>query len=183
VERHISRCSFCLSQVALLTRLSTAPLQDVPGHLLLKAREIPGTAPLLVPRLAWAAATLMVLVSMAVVVRLAIRGPDPVPVEPIERIRSAESSPSVAILQPPEGGVLPGTAGNVRWTAVERALFYEVRITDERGALVWQGRTESVELSVPRLDMSGHGFVWVTAQLPDNRSVRSRAIGFSVRNP
>ena len=184
LERHLSECDACLSQVGLLTRLAQTAPPPVGGPLRHQAKQTVGRARSFRP-IQWATAG-AALVLVAFVVGSEIRRPVPGsrPVEAPRETRGFES-PTLTILSPADGATLPAAGGQVTWTAVDRALFYEVRVTDEQGSVLWERRSESPSLSFPTgaLRSGARGFIWVAAQLPDNRSVRSRVVGFSVKNP
>jgi hypothetical protein len=98
---------------------------------------------------------------------------------PVREIRGVDPS-SVTIISPEDASTITDRT-SITWTPVERALFYEVRITDQDGALLWEQRTTSATLALESagLKPGTRGFLLVTAHLPDNRTLRSRAVSFS----
>ncbi len=89
------------------------------------------------------------------------------------------------MLQPLDGAEI---AGEVRfqWQPVSGSLFYEVRVTTAAGDPVWQ--SDRVSTPTVRLPSSIHlasgerYFVWAVAYLPEGKTVRSRAVAFTVRD-
>lgn len=181
VAAHLADCGSCLPKVGLLVRLASEPVPVVPAALLEEARHLrrKRTA----PTIGWAAAAVLILASGLLLMRAGTD--DPPSGSETRAIRGPESSADISITSPAEGGLLPSSAAVVRWTPVERALFYEIRVTDARGTLLWEGRSDDATVVLPTLPLndSAGGFVWVSAQLPGNRSIRSRAVAFRVEGP
>lgn len=177
VEAHLADCDACLAKLGLLVRLGTEAAPEVPASLQVEARRVGRTR-----TAAWMglSAAAVVLASGLLLIRA---GAGPPSLQPeTQTIRGPESSVDILITDPVDGGVVPSSAATVRWTPVERALFYEVRVTNARGTLLWEGRSDDAVIVVPAralTDPAG-GFVWVSAQLPGNRSIRSGAVSFRV---
>jgi hypothetical protein len=53
------------------------------------------------------------------------------------------------LVLPREGAALKPNAIEFRWTASDRALFYEVRVLTADGDLLWQTRAEGTETHPP----------------------------------
>ena len=177
-ERHLADCDACLADVGLLVRAADVPPSPVPDALLHRASQLASpTKPL---RRAWiAAAAGSVLAASVLLVQQ--RGPAVQPVTPGSGVRGLAAT-DLQVIEPMEGGRFSRDAAVVRWLAVPRTLFYEIRLTDPDGALVWEARTQVTEISIPpeALRPFSSGFLWVTAHQPDNRSVRSRAVAVGV---
>ena len=71
----------------------------------------------------------------------------------------------------------------LRWTAIPQALFYEVRVTNPSGQLVWNSKVERERVQVPVEAglKPGSYFVWVRAHLPEGKLIRTQAVSFTVR--
>jgi hypothetical protein len=115
--------------------------------------------------------------------------PSPVTTEtaanpPVRATRSPTwSSPEPRLLEPKPGATVDAANLELRWAAIPQALFYDVRITDPSGQLVWSSKVEGERVQVP----AGAGlkpgpyFVWVRAHLPESKLVRTQAVSFTVR--
>ncbi len=105
------------------------------------------------------------------------------PSPPPRSVRGGGGSPAPEILVPREGSVVPGDGLEIRWRGVRGALVYEVRLVTSEGSLVWEGRTEATAVPLPaevRLEPGRRYYVWVRAYLPEGRTLKSAAFGFSV---
>ncbi|MCI0535202.1 MAG: hypothetical protein L0Z50_08235 [Verrucomicrobiales bacterium] len=112
--------------------------------------------------------------------------PNPPGSESQRTVRGAEASQTLPnMLQPREGAEIFGTL-RFQWQPVSGSLFYEVRVTSAAGDPVWQSeRVTGPEVQLPsgiQLAPGEKYFVWVVAFLPESKTVRSRAIAFTVQN-
>jgi hypothetical protein len=180
LEAHVADCDACLAAIGWLARAVDAPAPAVPPALLDQASSVTD-APGEWHARRWisaAAAAILVFAVGSLLLqqrRAEMLRPD---VQAVRGLAAAD----LQVIEPLEGGALAKERGHVRWQPVPRALYYEIRLTDLDGALAWEGRTETTEIVIPSavLQSFSNGFLWVTAQQPDNRSVRSRAMAVSV---
>ena len=87
------------------------------------------------------------------------------------------------MLEPSAGATVDAANLELHWATIPRALFYDVRITDPSGQLVWSSKVEQERVQVPE-DAGlkpGPYYVWVRAHLPEGKLVRTQAVSFTVR--
>ena len=211
VEVHLARCGSCAAEVASLLRLEQAEMPSEVGEgLLAQARGLAISPPARWDRPVWrwaaVAATAGVLtVGTTLWMRLSPSPPALIsptaapagapfippmpsataPEPPARTVRSAPATIASPQLLAPREGALVGIAGvEFRWKEVRPSLFYEVRVTDAEGGLVWEGRTEGRQIRLSpevRLTSGEAYFVWVRAYLPEGKTVESRVVGFRAR--
>ena len=211
VEAHLADCGYCAGQLASLLRLDqTDAPSEVGEELLAQARRlvVSPEAPSERPHWRWAAvaaAAGFVAIGTSLWMRPSPSPPAPAspaavplrtpsipplprataPVSPARTVRGAPTAvASPELLAPREGALVGVTDVEFRWSEVRRSLFYEVRVTDLEGSLMWQGRTEERQVRLPpavRLTSGEAYFVWVRAHLPEGRTVESRVVGFRAR--
>lgn len=115
------------------------------------------------------------------------RVPAPAPAQPeLPKVRSRSAGPiELEQISPPPDSVVPRGSLEFRWRPVPRSLFYEVRLATAEGDLIWEGKATDTSLRPPDdLPLQGARkyFVWVRAYLPEGKTVRSRALAFSVKD-
>jgi putative zinc finger protein len=182
LEQHLAACDYCLGQVSALARLQDAKLPEADADLLHRARGIvrlkPGSQWLQAWR--WAAACAAT-ACLAIVVTLWVRAPQSAD---RDTVRTGYVQPAaLELLIPREGVALTRPAIEFRWTAVNRALFYEVRVLTADGDRVWQTRADGPEARPPGDVVFRAGqtyFVSVSAWLPEGKTVKSSIVGFRV---
>jgi len=94
---------------------------------------------------------------------------------------SAQSSPQV--LWPQEGKQVAREDVEIRWRAVPGAHLYEVTILNRAGDMVWEGQAQGDRLRVPdevKLRVGERYFIWVTAHVKGNGTVRSPSVAFEI---
>jgi hypothetical protein len=200
IEAHLADCEFCLSQVAILARIEETELAgSVPASLLSRARDLVDSrhSVSLIPawsRVAVAAACVAVAVTLSV--RYAhFRNP---PASLVGTPSGAQPS-----LQNPSAGEVRGGAENARlsvlfpapqstvarkdlqfrWKPVDGALYYEVRMLTAEGDVVWDQKTEGNSIRLPGdvgVETGHRYYLLIRADLPEGRTVESKAVGFSV---
>jgi hypothetical protein len=102
---------------------------------------------------------------------------------PRETRSQAQVANGLQLLEPRAGAIVTAENLALRWTAVPRALFYEVRITTASGQMVWNSKVEREQVRVPAdagLRPGAH-FAWVRAHLPEGRLIRAQAVSFTVQ--
>jgi hypothetical protein len=185
LQRHLADCPYCLGQVSALVRLQEADLPEVDPGLVRRARVTPPSETRWQRMLArrWALACVAT-ACLAIMVIVWVRLPRPADKETVRTSYAQGSAPELVL--PREGTALKRSAVEFRWTPIERALFYEVRVLTADGDLVWQIRAESTEAR-PSADItfrSGQNyFVSVSAWLPEGKAARSTVVGFQVTGP
>ncbi|HUU15228.1 MAG TPA: zf-HC2 domain-containing protein [Terriglobia bacterium] len=210
VAEHLADCDFCLDQVSFLAHAQERGVRaDVPEALLAQACRLAGSPdqPQAKPMLRWALAGGFA-ASLALVAGLWLRaprvvipppptaGPPRVETKPPARsdapltpvpVPTVRNKPRRAVLPdllfPQEGSVITSEESELRWQEVERSLFYEVHLVTADGSPVWEGRSEVAHTRLPadvRLAEGGKYFIWVRAFLPDGKTLKSPAVGFTV---
>jgi hypothetical protein len=184
LEQHLSACGYCLGQVSALARLREAKLPEPHDDLLRRARGIVQAK----PRSRWLqtwrwAAACAVTACLAIMVTLWVRPHQPADKDTVRTGYVQPAAPELVI--PREGAALTRPAIEFSWTAVTRALFYEVRVLTADGDLVWQTRADGPEARPPGDVVFRTGqtyFVSVSAWLPEGKTVKSSVVGFRVTN-
>ncbi len=102
---------------------------------------------------------------------------------PRETRSHSQIAGGLQLLEPRAGALVAAEGFDLRWTAVPRALFYEVRITTAGGQMVWSGKVEREQVRVPAEAglRPGPHFAWVRAHLPEGRLIRAQAVSFAVQ--
>ena len=111
------------------------------------------------------------------------QGSAPAAKSPAVERRTPAPRGEFAVEFPADGATLTRSELQLRWKALEAALFYEVQILTEEGDLVWEGRATENHLRLPadaQLAPGERYYVWVRVQLADGAPVRSRAVSFRV---
>lgn len=195
-EQHLAGCSYCLALTAALGRLaeSAAP-EEVSDHVLAEAREAgrPPARKLVNASWGWAAAAIVVL-AFVTVLGGGFRG-DGVPdaaldagraeseqMREMRGLRTRQTGPR--IIAPTNGSSIPPEAYTVRWKAVPGSLYYDIRIVDESGFLLWKDRVEQTHSALPdSLELASGTlyFVRVDAYLAEARSISSEHVQFTVQ--
>jgi Putative zinc-finger len=207
LEAHLADCDFCLSAVSLMVRQKRDPEPAVvPMPLLEQAiKAVPA-------RMGWSVSTKWLLApalaSIVIISAVLLRSPQqerltaavqsspadtvqPTPdvaqpsAPPVEKqhVRKlATSTPKVLLLEPRPGSVVRRQALRFRWKPAPNAAYYEIRVLDVEGALVWHEQESApraqlpAELAIP----PGKYFVLVNAYLNNGRSVKSDAMEFQI---
>jgi len=206
-EAHLADCDFCLGIVGDLVRQRRASEPaEVPVRLLQRAIEVAPARSrwkvsskwLLVPALA------SILVASAVFLRSPKQGkfvasvsaptvetarpPASIPQpqsRPAERQyvrKMTTSAPALQLMEPQAGSIVRREALRFRWGPVANATYYEIRVVNSEGDLVWQGQVSTPPAQFPP-DLSlrpGKYFVWVRAYLNNDRTVKSDAVAFRI---
>ena len=192
VVEHLADCESCVSIAANLLRLRGAEVVDVPPDLRRQALQLLPARHEVRWRNQWRVALTAAGLILAVGTWLWHEGS----LEPArlgQEAPAAEETNSLRmytngvephrLLTPDDGATVDPGRLDLRWTAVRQGLFYEVQVLSEEGDLVWEGRTEAVEMRLPGdagLDPGREYFVWVRAYLPDGKTLKSPVVGFHV---
>lgn len=193
IEKHLSRCEFCLHQVALLLGLAESERPQVPRELLRRAERIVNKEPVsVIPRLRsnWAVPAAAIACGLLLVsviwLGLPSRWEIPQSGEPTDyqTLRGGESNTAeLKIINPPEGTNLNRDAAYFKWNVLENSLFYEVHVVDLEGNPMWSARVNASETLVPpSVELpAGQYFVVVRAVMADGKLTSSKFVQFSIR--
>ncbi len=206
-EAHLSGCDFCLEMIGGLVRQQRAPeLSDVPAHLVDRAANaLPAKTGWRISRRWVLVPAFAALVVVAAVVWL--RWPQPgwssasisapalaksrpsvdlpqTPSQPTEQqyVRKLTPLQRVEVLEPqPDSAVLREQL-RFRWKPVRDAAYYELRVANSEGDLMWQDQASDPAAQLPaKLPLqAGKYFVWVRAYLHDGRTVKSEPVPFTI---
>jgi len=106
----------------------------------------------------------------------------PAPPAPVVRNQAGvAAAPEVIFPKPHSTVAREGLA--FRWKEVKGALSYEVRLVNAEGDVLWEQRVQGQSIKpAPTLTLRPGEtcFLWVGADLPDGRTVQSKAIPFTV---
>jgi hypothetical protein len=206
-EAHLAGCDFCLGMVGELVR-EQRPLEPVeaPARLVHKAidalpmKDHAGMSRrwILVPALASIVAAGAVLLRWSERGRFVasvqaptvetVRPPSAIPQGPAqptekEYVRKLSTSgPRLQLLEPRSESVVPRERLRFRWRALANTTYYEIRIVNSEGDLVWHEQAANTTAHLPP-DLSlrtGRYFVWVYAYLNDGRTIKSEAMAFRI---
>ncbi len=187
LESHVADCGHCLAQVGFLRRARAAgEPAGVPAGLLERARRLVRSPPAAaVVRWRWAAAAAAAAsVAIAASVALHPSGTGLETAAAPARVRGAlteAAAPPEVLLPREDSKAAPDL--ELRWTAVDRALFYELKLVTAEGDVVWEDRLETTHARLPSglaLATGARHFFWVRAYLPEGVTLKSRAVGFEV---
>jgi len=191
LEDHLANCNYCRSTIVVLARLWRGE-ENVPVPEILMARaERLGkqVAPRRVrhaPK--WAAAAVVVLSLVAVLSQVRNSGPgllDSLQTSSGEQARQVRNvDPSYRgpkVLYPLEGSRMSPGNLTFRWTEVPGSLYYDIRVVDAEGYVLWQERVKTTAATLPAhlAFVSGEPyFVRVDAYLAEAKSVSSSHVKF-----
>ena len=191
-EQHLASCGYCLALTAGLGRLAESTAHaEVSDHVLAEASEAgrPPVRRVVNASWGWAAAAVVVL-AFVTVLGGGFRGngaPDAAfdagsrEMRELRGLRAGQNGPR--IIAPTRGSNIPSEAYTVRWEAVPGSLYYDVRIVDESGFLLWKKRVEETHSALPdSLELASGKlyFVRIDAYLAEARSISSEHVQFTV---
>jgi hypothetical protein len=207
LEAHLADCDFCLAMVGALVRQQRTPeLSEAPADLVDKAAyALPANTGRRISR-RWVVVPAFITIVVVAVVLLGLpqhRGASASMSAPAVE----KPWPPVALLQPPSQSTeehyvrkltTPGEIVEVlepqsesvvlrerlrfRWKAVANVAYYELRVANAEGDLLWQGQESNTTAQVPP-DLPvrpGAYFVWVRAFLHDGRTIKSDPVPFTI---
>lgn len=110
------------------------------------------------------------------------------PDRPAPQVRQAlgATRPSPQVLWPQEGKQVAREELEIRWRPVPGAHLYDVAVLNRAGDVVWEGQTSSERLRIPdevRLQAGERYFIWVTAHVKGDGTVRSPSVAFEIGVP
>ncbi len=204
-EAHLSECDSCLDVVGGLVRQRrTAELPEVPAYLVDKAaKALPAETWwrnswrwVLVPAFAALIVAAMVLLRPLQPERPSASISPPIeksqppvsllhtPSQPPEEqyVRKLTPVQMVEVLDPQPESVVLRESLRFRWKAVANVTYYELRMVNAEGDLLWQGQASNSTAQLP-LNLPvppGAYFVWVRAFLHDGRTIKSDPMPFTI---
>ena len=191
LERHLADCTYCRAQAAVLARfMQSATDAKIPDDLLVQANQLGSGLRQRRSRrsLQWAAAAVAVMALAAVLTQSQNPGSNPpgdqrtiAGEEPAEvrNFDSAYQGPTV--LSPGDGSSIRPDELTVRWTEVRGSIYYDVRLVDVQGFVLWHDRVKERFASPPsqlQLAAGERYFVRVDAYLAESKRVSSDHVTF-----
>jgi hypothetical protein len=210
VESHLAACRDCRDQVGFLTRAEEEQaLAPVPAGWLAGARGLdrPGAKGWMWTWSWGAAATAVACLLVAGALWLrpqpetapSVSGARPTPspqvvaqaetkplppAQPAPMVRNqARAAAAPEVIFPKPHAIVAREGLAFRWKEVKGALSYEVRLVNAEGDVLWEQRVQGQSTKpTPTLALQPGEtcFLWVGAYLPDGRTVRSKAIPFTI---
>lgn len=206
LEAHLADCDFCLDIIGGLVRQQrTLELPEAAPHLVDKAANaLPAKTRWRISR-RWMMIPVFTALLVAAVVLLRSLQPGrsspsisataieksrpPVallqtPSQPLEEqyVRRLTPVQMVEVLEPQPQWVVRRERLRFRWKPVGDAAYYELRVANSEGDLIWQGQESSTAAQLPA-DLPvrpGAYFVWVRAFLHDGRTIKSDPVPFTI---
>lgn len=206
LEAHLSDCDFCLDLLGGLVRQQrAAQLSEAPPHLIDKAANaLPARTGWPSPR-RWVLVPAFAALVVAAVVLLRALPPGPysapkstsaieksqpplaglqVPSQPPDEqyVRKVTPVQMVEVLEPQPESVVLRNRLRFRWKPAGDAAYYELRVANSEGDLMWQGQASTPAAQLPpELPLQpGNYFVWVRAYLHDGRTIKSEPVPFTI---
>jgi hypothetical protein len=205
-EAHLADCDFCLDIIGGLVRQQRTPeLAEAPAPLVSKAANpLPAKTGWRISR-RWVLVPASVALIVAAVLLQRSLQPEP-SLASISAPTVKKSRPPAALLNPPSQlpeeqylrklapvqtvEVLEPQPESVvlrerlrfRWKAVGDVAYYELRLANSEGDLMWQGQESNPVAQLPAdLPLQpGRYFVWVRAYLHDGRTIKSDPVPFTI---
>ncbi len=194
-ERHLANCSYCLARVAVFAKLhKCGDNEQVPETLLAVADQFghqPRRRMHYAP--AWAAAAVVIITLFTIAGRVptlvpgaGVQSPAANPAgEDTRQLRNISRSKLVpTILAPIKGANVSVEDLTIRWTSVPGSLYYDIRLVNAEGLMIWQDRIEETRWNLPGhlvLLAGDQYFVRVDAYLAEAKSVSSRHVQFTIK--
>jgi hypothetical protein len=189
-EHHLVNCDYCLARVRVLAQLhQSSEEEQIPETLLTVANQFGNQHRRRLPYAsAWAAAAVVIVTLFTI----AGRGPtvDPLPPasavsEDARQLRNIDrSNLAPSILAPIKGANVRPEDLTIRWTSIPGSLYYDIRLVNAEGLMIWQDRTEDNQLKLPgqlELISGDQYFVRVDAYLAEAKSLSSQHVPFTIK--
>jgi len=193
LQRHILDCAYCEARLGALERLQeTGFFPRVDEELIASAKQMAVTAGPQKNRRApaWAAAAVVVIALFTIVGRDPNPGSGAIdqppltdvigePARVLRNIGPVDSGPT--ILTPIDGERIRPDELMVRWTQVPGSLYYDVRLVNAAGFIIWQDRVRDTRSILPpdlELVSGDRYFVRVDAYLAEAKSISSLHVKF-----
>jgi hypothetical protein len=194
-EQHLVTCGYCMARVRVLAQvLQIDDNEAIPETLLTVAHQF-GQRPRrrLIHASAWAAAAVVIVTLFAI----AGRGPavdpgpggQPPPASPLgedaRQLRNIDrGNPAPTIQAPIKGAHVRPDDLTIRWTPVPGSLYYDIRLVNAKGFLIWQERIEDNQSNLPdhlKLVSGDQYYVRVDAYLAEAKSISSQHVPFTIK--
>lgn len=194
-ERHLADCGFCQARTAVLARIQQdTDDEQLPEALLVAANQFgdqprQGRVRRAPP---WAAAALVVIALFAIAGRDSVLNNGAIDQPPITNSPGEDArlvrnigrpDPGPTVLAPIDGESMRADQLTVRWTGVSGSLYYDVRLVNAEGFIVWQNRVKETQSMLPAnlgLVSGDRYFVRVDAYLAEAKSVSSPHVKFTI---
>ena len=189
VQRHLADCRYCQARIGMLSRLEENPSESrVPEDLLAKAKQLvdPSSSKRWILTPGWAAAVIIVLtLGLVIIDKTRLVGPIPSPPDETRQLRNIDGNALVPkLLAPTEGALVDPAQLEIRWSAVQGSMYYDLYLMSDAGNLLLQERLTGTLWkageTLPLVPGSEY-FVRVEAHLPDTGTASSRHVIFKVR--
>lgn len=193
---HLDGCSYCTARLGVVAQAQRLDEPEAIEHELL-ARAIRIGHPeskksIRQPRW-WAAAAAAAMIVALGPIFMADREADsvstPAATESSARgLRNIDTGElRTSITAPADGAEVPMDSLQVQWTGLAGSLYYDLRLVDAQGYVIWEGRVNTNEYTLPlgelELEAGKRYFLRVDAYLAEAKSVGSSHVGFIVRAP
>jgi hypothetical protein len=196
-ERHLADCSYCQARVAVVARLHQNTDEEQIPEALFDAASQFGNQPRksrLRRAPAWAAAAVVAITLFTVIGKnpyLTSGTVDQVPprdgtsrqARVLRNIGRVDPGPTV--LSPVDGERIVPDEMTIRWTRVPGSLYYDVRLVNAEGFMIWRDRVKETRSNLPSdigLVSGERYFVRVDAYLAEGKSVGSPHVKFTVES-
>jgi len=194
-ENHLINCGYCLARVAVLAQLHKNGNDEQIPETLLAAADQFGHQPR--RRVHYASAWAAVAVVIITLFTIAGQGPKPVPVAGVQQSTANPAGEDVrqlrninrgklapTILAPLKGANVRSEDLTIRWTSVPGSLYYDIRLVNAEGFMIWQDRVEDTQRDLPshlELLSGDQYFVRVDAYLAEAKSISSPHVQFTIK--
>jgi len=194
-ERHLADCSYCQARTAVVARLQqNTDDEQIPDALLAAADQF-GNQPRryhLRRAPAWAAAAVVVIALFTIVGRGPNPGPGAIDHPPLTNTTGEGArvlrnispvDPGPTVLAPVDGARIAPDELTVRWTRVPGSLYYDVRLVNAAGFMIWQDRVTETQSDLPdhlQLISGNLYFIRVDAYLAEAKSISSPHVKFTI---
>jgi hypothetical protein len=110
-----------------------------------------------------------------------VAAPGPAGHEIVRKPTPSEPLPSIVLPRP--DSVVTRRGLKFGWRSIAQSRYYEVRVVNSDGDLVWEGQTDKSDLQLPAdtVVQDGSYFVWITAYLADGRIAKSAPVKFLLK--
>jgi hypothetical protein len=194
-ERHLVSCGYCLARIVVLAQLhENSDDVQIPESLFAVADQYGHQ-----PRRRLHYASVFAAAAVVIITLFTITGRGPT-LSPGADVQQPPSSPagentqqlrninrsklSPTILAPTKGTVVSLEDLTIRWTSVPGSLYYDIRLVNAEGLMIWQDRIEGTQLNLPghlELLSGDQYFVRVDAYLAEAKSISSRHVQFTIK--
>lgn len=180
VAIHLADCVYCVAEVSSIVRMQESEPIEVPSALLARARTMARDQK---DVWSWYRAAFATALTGFAAILLTLWVKPPQSTGP-DGVRSLEAHTSIPeLLEPADGASLRRDQIAFRWTPVDRAVSYEVRVLNADGNIVWTTHRDQTAVRLPAaadLRSGAQYFASVRAHLPDGNTLKSPITRFRV---